>query len=141
MASRSPIENVTLCFNDVDASDARMLFWRAPANVTISSMYLVTSTAIAAASANIMTVAVTNRDTDATGTNVVGTQTTDSDVSGYSAVTAKVAWAITNSSTASYLEVTSGQVLEAAITEGGAAGSGDMSDVSIVINYYVGEGS
>ena len=138
--SQTAVQQATIYMGTVDASATPLAFWRAPCQCLIESIHLLTSSAIAADAANIHTSTVTNRGVAAAGSDVVATQTTDSDVAGSAAIVAKTPWALVMSSTLANREVAAGEVLEIAPTEGGTATSGDLANASYVINYRVGTG-
>jgi len=137
---QSELQSVVVHMGAVDASGTPLAFWRAPIKCVINSIHLVTSSAVAAHATDIHTSTVTNLGSAGSGSTTVATQTTDSDVSGSAAITAKVPWPLTLSETAAALEVAEGDVLQIAPTEGGTATSGDLADAAYTISYYPGAG-
>lgn len=137
--ARTAIQSVVITAGAVDASGTPEFYFRAPADITLDSIYQISGDDIAADASDIATTTVTNIGDDGTGTAEVGEQTTDSDVSGYAAIEDGVPWEIPIASDA-VAEVSEGEVLKIAPTEGGTATSGDLTDACWVINYRVGHG-
>lgn len=140
MARNTPKLGSNMVVGDVDASAAPLYYWTAPQRGVIRGLSLVNTDAVAAHATDIMTVIVINRGQAGAGTTEVGRQTVDSDVTGFAAVVAKTKWPLILSTTAANLEVEEGDVLEFAITEGGTATSGDMSAVSLAVEFQPGAG-
>lgn len=125
----------------VDASGSPIFYiFKAPCACVIKKISIVNSTAHAAHASDICTAAVTNLGTAGAGTTAVASQTTDSDVTGYAAITAHTPWNLILSTTAANLEMKTGEVLKLAVTEGGTATSGDLAAASVHIDYVTGSG-
>lgn len=137
MARTTPELANCMRVGDIDASGAPIFHWIAPMRCALRGISLVNTDAVAAHATDIMTAIVLNR----TQSDVeVARQTVDSDVTGYAAVVAKTEWPLILTTTVARLELEKGDVLELAVTEGGTATSGDMSDVSWNVRYQPGSG-
>ena len=115
-----------------------MGYFVAPQDLVIRSIQLVNTVAIAAHSTTIVTVTATNREDDAAGTTEIAEQTTDSDVTGYAAISAKVPWAVTLSTTTSALEVSEGEVVEIGVDNNSGV---SLTGVTVQIVYEYGSGT
>lgn len=140
MATQTVVREATLAVGAADASAAPLYFWQAPTRCVIKEINLICSDTIAAHATDIMTVIALNLLKAGAGTAEVGRQTVDSDVTGYVAVAAKIPWNLILSTTLANLEVAEGDVLQLALTEGGTATTGDLTNASFQIKYQPGAG-
>lgn len=134
------IKTVTLYSGTVDASEAPKAYFKAPADISIVNITRTSSTVIAEAATNIATLDVDNVGIDNSVNTRIAYTTTDSDDVLAEASAAKIPNTLeTNESI--YLEVSEGSVLEFELAEGGAAGSGDLTNCTLQISYFVGSGA
>lgn len=134
---RANIQTAVLTYGTVANAAEPLGYFVAPEALVIRSIELINTVAIAAHATTIVTVTATDRGTDATGTTEVASQTSDSDVSGYSAISAKVPWDVTVSTTTSALEVASGSVIEVLVNNDSGV---SLTGVTVQINYDYGSG-
>lgn len=81
---------------------------------------------------------IINKSTTGSGTTVVASRYTDTPTT--DDITAYVAWGLVNSTTTANLEIAANEVLTFKASEQGNAGSGDLTDGLLVIEYADGTG-
>ena len=138
--AKNPLQTVVLYSGTVDASDAPKVYFYAPADITIVGITRTSSTAIAEAATNIATIDVDDFGVDNSVNTRIAYSTTDSDDVLAEASVAKVPNTL-ELNEAIHLEISEGHVIEFELAEGGAAGSGDLTNCTLQISYYVGSGA
>jgi len=123
---------------EVDASATPYVnIFTAPCACVLTGINLVQAGTLAAHATNFATCVVTN----ITDSQEVARITTETAATGVNALAPDTAEALALSSTASYLELDKGDVLQAAFTEGGTATTGDLTEAALFVEWVPGTGA
>jgi hypothetical protein len=129
----------TYALGQIDASgpEEKPVFSHSKA-VRILGVRLLDTAAKSAHADNKGTYSLINKGSDASGTDVVATRIGDTPTT--DDIAAYVPWPLTLNTDETTLEIDAGEVLSFKAEEAGTAGSGDLTDALLVIEYAIGYG-